>query len=715
MNITTNNKAAMKQYNKIIKPLSGTVLVFLISLLAFTPAYCQTQKPWQWVRQLGGESLDGVSGIARDSKNNIYIAGSYLSMLKSGNSKIRSAGNMDLYIARLDENGGIKDLWSGGGRSIDQATCLAVSPSDMVIVGGLVSDTIALGKLKDAALGPRLFVASVSSRGKAAWITTLSITGSASMKEVACDKTGNIYVLGSFSGELSGGDTRIKSVGRNDLFVARLSPAGALLKLLAIGGEQDDIPGALAVSDSGQVVVSGQGGKSFQLGSFAIAGSGVKPRASAFMAGLNTNLEVRWTKEFRGEEYATISALAFDNDQNLYAGGNFNFRVATPDTAFTSKGYSDVMLFKYSPAGKQLWGRSTGSSYYDYVYHVMPDALGGVYLTGSLGDTLQIDSVALMPTSQENASLILQLDTAGRVVWGDYISGSGRTFSSGAILDTRGNLYMTGSFRNDFEKEGEAISSYGDQDVFVAKYYNCAGRQAEIKGPQWLCPGDAATLNVGSGYKKVVWNDSIRNTSYINVTAPGTYHVSMYDKRGCQLSGSVTLSRVPSPGLDLGRDTTLWACDSVLLKAPAGFEQYRWSDRSLELTCLATAPDGKAGTYPYGLTVTDSLHCSWSDTILVTFQPVPGYVDLDKAELVSYPNPATDAVYWYLKVEAPCRIVAELTDEHGRTYFSQAIATYMPGEIRKIDLTNLPMGPYHIRVKSPGALGTVKTLRIIKR
>lgn len=694
------------------------VFMFIISLSLCAPMMntsAQTQKPWQWVKQLGGNGWDVAGGIAHDSKNNIYLTGSFFSTLQGPGAKAKSFGNQDIYLARFDEKGNLKDLWTGGGHAADQASCIAVSPTDQVIIGGSVTDTISLGKLNDAAPGRRLFLCSLTPKGQFAWIKSFSGEGTASLSAIATDRKGTIYALGAFTGKLTAGNISITSSGKNDLFLARFSSVGAIEKLIGFGGEEDDLAGALAVNDSGMVSCSGQCGKTFKAGEYTLPGSGRNPRGNAFLLGFDPSLSPAWAHTFTGEEYCQLSSLSFDSQNNLYACGSFSFTLKTDDTTFVSKGYTDALVLKYSQKGQLLWGRSTGSWYYDYAYQVISDPIDGAVVTGALGDTLSVDSLTITPVSQQNSALILQFSPKGTVSWGDCISGNGRNFSTGATLDSWGNLYMAGSFRNVFEKEGEEITSRGDQDVFLAKYFNCLTSQGEIFGQPALCPGLPTTLSIKSGFKRVVWNDSIKNTNYIEAYKPGLYRVSMYDKKGCRQTDSVEVTVVPSPGSLVGPDTSLWVSDSILLQVKGSFDQYRWNDRSSDNSYLAMAQDGKPGSYSYWVSVTDSLNCTWGDTITITYKPIPDYTDLSKAQLISYPNPATEAVYWYLNTENPCRLVVELADEHGRIHQVESLEVYVPGEVRKINLSNQPMGPYYIRVKNPGGTGTIKTLRIIKR
>ncbi len=86
-------------------------------------------------------------------------------------------------------------------------------------------------------------------------------------------------------------------------------------------------------------------------------------------------------------------------------------------------------------------------------------------ITGSVGDTMLIDYLQVNPPSGNNSALAIQFSTDGHATWADCISGNGRNFSNGTVIDRKGNLYLAGSFQGTFEKVTDALTSLGDQDI----------------------------------------------------------------------------------------------------------------------------------------------------------------------------------------------------------------------------------------------------------
>ena len=169
------------------------------------------------------------------------------------------------------------------------------------------------------------------------------------------------------------------------------------------------------------------------------------------------------------------------------------------------------------------------------------------------------------------------------------------------------------------------------------------------------------------------------------------------------------------PFFSLGNDTTILVSDSLLLKAPGKYTRYQWNNYSTESTYLAKPVDKKTGTVLYWLTVTDSLYCNYSDTISISYLKGYNWVDLGKIQLVTYPNPATDQVNWFIKTDEACQLVEELTDIYGRVLYHQYIKQYLPGEVKQINLGNMPAGIYNLRISNSSVGKSFKTVRVIKQ
>jgi len=675
----------------------------------------QQQKTWQWIKQLGGDSWDISAGVVCDSKNNLYVAGSFFNTLNCGSKKIKSVGNRDVFVAKFNEKGDLKDIWTGGGKNNDNITCISTTSEDNVVIGGVISDTAIFDKQKINGIGQRLFVADLDLKGKYAWISTISVNGSATMYSICADRQGNIYVSGVFNNTLLAGSQKIKTHGGKDIFIARLNKTGTVEKLFALGSEGNDSPGSLSVDNSDNLFIAGVLSEPFENDSIKYLPGSSLTTTYAYLIKFDFNFNKIWSRSISGENYCQISSVKNDVSGNIYVCGSFNLKLHLIDTVLVSKGRTDAFLLKYNSEGKREWCRSFGSWYYDYANNINIDNLGGAYVTGSLGDTLLIDSLVVIPVLKNNSTMIVQFSSTGKALWSETISGNGRNFSNGSVLDTKGNLYLTGSFRKTFEKNDKKLSSLGDQDIFLAKFYNCPSNKAEVFGRLSFCPRMDSELSTKKGFKNIVWNDTLKGTNYIIARSPGYYWVSMSDKQGCLLTDTVFETQNSLPVFSLGRDTTIKVGDSLILRAPVNYTQYQWQDYSTFPTFLVKPKDKESGNKKYWLSVTDSALCNYTDTISVTFIKGNKWIDLENIKLTVYPNPTSDKVYWYINTDKICQFLIQLTDENGRILYHRYLRDYISGEVKDISMSGLPSGTYHIRICDTIDGKNFKTSLVIKQ
>lgn len=696
------------------------VYIFLVCELVYTTVSdftvnAQDQKSWQWAKQIGSNSWDISAGIACDSKNNIYVAGSYFDTLNCDTKKVESAGSQDLFVAMFNAEGQLQEINTAGGSGSDIATCLNVTSDDNLVIGGILSDSAMFGKIKVTGNGRRLFITELDKKGMFIWVTTFAATGDTYLSVIGTDNQGNIYVSGTFSGSLEVENQKVTSKGKKDVFLARLSKSGTVEKLFSFGSEEDDSPSSLSVDTLGNIVIAGVFGKNIYTEKLKLAKGPGGTKTNVFIAMFDRDFNARWANVLPCDDYAQVASLSHDNVGNFYAAGSFSSRLQIEDTILVSKGYTDAFLFKYESDGRLEWARGFGSWYYDYANCVNIDNFGNPIITGSIGDTLVVDSLLIEPISKDNSALMIQFSPKGDASWADCISGSGRNFSSGTVLDTEGNAYFTGSFRDKFEKGGVSLTSFGDQDIFLAKYYNCLLQKAQIFGETSFCLGSSTELSVKRGFSNIIWNDTIIGQRSMLVNKPGLYWVSMLDRKGCKLTDTVTVEQNSLPLFSLGKDTTIQVSDSLMLHAPDKYPLYFWNDYSTGPEYLAKPIEGKPGTVEYWLTVEDSLSCNYTDTISITFLKDYDWVNLAKIQIITYPNPAADNVYWYLKTNETYQLVAELTDRNGRVLYHQFFKQYFPNEVKEINLGRMPSGIYNLRISNSSSGMNYKTVQIIKK
>ncbi|HEY6161376.1 MAG TPA: T9SS type A sorting domain-containing protein, partial [Bacteroidia bacterium] len=129
-----------------------------------------------------------------------------------------------------------------------------------------------------------------------------------------------------------------------------------------------------------------------------------------------------------------------------------------------------------------------------------------------------------------------------------------------------------------------------------------------------FCAGFLA-LDAGTSATTYSWSTGA-TTQVIHVSASGTYYVDVANSYGCTASDTINVTvNTGTLTVDLGRDTVMVTCvnDPVLLDAGVSGALYTWSTGETTQTISVDS------TGIYYVTVTDSIGCSASDTISVSY------------------------------------------------------------------------------------------------
>jgi len=132
-----------------------------------------------------------------------------------------------------------------------------------------------------------------------------------------------------------------------------------------------------------------------------------------------------------------------------------------------------------------------------------------------------------------------------------------------------------------------------------------------------LCQGSNITLNAGNAGSTYIWSNG-PTTQTLNVTAAGTYSVTIKNTQGCSITTPGTVvTTIPAPVVNLGNDTSICATASLTLNATNAGATYAWNTGATTPTITVNA----AGSYR--VVVTGSNTCVKRDTIIVTLKPTP--------------------------------------------------------------------------------------------
>ncbi|MBI4705676.1 MAG: hypothetical protein HY744_31680 [Deltaproteobacteria bacterium] len=181
-------------------------------------------------------------------------------------------------------------------------------------------------------------------------------TGLAS--KVAFDKSGNLFVSGSFDGEIDLGKEagKLVSAGAEDVLLVKLTPDGNLLWGRRFGDAAAQHGDALVPDCIDNVFVAGRFFGAIDLGGGPLLAN--KDGDAIYLAKLGGAGEHLWSKSFSGQGEHRVEAMGLGASAFLVLGGEFDGSASFGGGELVSAGTSDVFITKLDLEGAHLWSSS---------------------------------------------------------------------------------------------------------------------------------------------------------------------------------------------------------------------------------------------------------------------------------------------------------------------------------------------------------------------
>ena len=326
-----------------------------------------------WAKGLGGTSSDFGFSIAVDSSGNVYTTGSFAGTADfdpgAGTTTLTSAGNVDVFVSKLNSSGNFVWAKGLGGASFDSGNSIAVDSSGNLYTTGYFEGTVdfdsgaGTNNLTSAG-GADVFVSKLDSSGNFVWAKSFGGTSSDIGQSIAVDSSGNVYTTGYFQGtadfDPGTGTTTLTSAGNVDVFVSKLNSSGNFVWAKGFGGDAFDYGNSIAVDSSGNLYTTGyfQGTVDFDPGTetSTLTSAG---NVDVFVSKLNSSGNFVWAKSFGGTSLDLGTSIAVDSTGgNIYTtgtfGGTVDFDPGAGTSNLTSAGSYDVFVLKLTSSGESL-------------------------------------------------------------------------------------------------------------------------------------------------------------------------------------------------------------------------------------------------------------------------------------------------------------------------------------------------------------------------
>lgn len=431
-----------------------------------------TPPNFLWARSAGSDLTENPGGVALDPAGNIYISGYFSSTISFGSTNLTSRGEADVFAAKYSPQGNF--LWAKqiGGVTTDRVSSTAVDGANNIYVTGYFTNTVIIDGTNLVSSGADdIYLVKYDSSG--ALIRAMRAGGNAHDNSLGLevDSGNHVYIGGYFRNTATFGSTSIVATAsctgsRSDAFVAKYDSSGNIVWAIGEGGCMDDVTYDVAVDPSGNVIAVGYFMTNANFSGTILSSAGVD---DIFVAKYNAAQNLLWARRAGGGSSEKAHSVTTDSSGNVYVTGFFqSASAAFGSTNLSTSGSSDIFLSKYDSSGNLMWAKKAGGSGVDVGNSVLVDSGGNVYLSGRFQNIGTFDTTNLTSRGVDDIFLA-KYNASGTLLWVTQFGGAGGDGGGHTAMDCPGNIYMLGVFSDSAIFGNDAFSSVGSTDIFLGK------------------------------------------------------------------------------------------------------------------------------------------------------------------------------------------------------------------------------------------------------
>jgi hypothetical protein len=305
---------------------------------------------------------------------------------------------------------------------------------------------------------------------------------------MAVDSSGNIVVVGNFSGTLklqnkaAGTSVTLSATGPSDFFIAKFDTKGDVLWAKgfgAVNGLGPDL--TVAVDADGNIGIAGGLAVSTNFGGNLLSVVGYE---DIFAVKFDAEGKHVWSKSFGGSQFSfsLATALTFDSKGNLVVGAKSNSDITIGTKSFTGTGYDDALIMTMTgDAGDVIWVKqykeaSSQMKGNQSITRLTTDPFNFIYIAGTFSGGICLIATAsgcanTVGGNQDTDIFVASLDPTGNANWAQILGTAKQDTATGIAVAASGDVIVTGAIGGSFDFNGhpQNVTSVG-QHAFLAKY-----------------------------------------------------------------------------------------------------------------------------------------------------------------------------------------------------------------------------------------------------
>ena len=233
----------------------------------------------------------------------------------------------------------------------------------------------------------------------------------------------------------------------------------------------------------------------------------------------------QWATQAGGIDDDKGEGITIDNAGNTYVTGYFQETATFGSSSLISSGHEDIFIAKMDASGNWQWVTQAGGVNVDIGRSITIDSAGNTYITGGFRQTATFGSSSLISSGYGDI-FVAKMDAGGNWQWATQAGGVGWDSGVGITIDNAGNTYITGIFEETAIFGTYSITSNEVCDIFIAKMDASGNWQwaTQAGGVDTDFGQDITVDNAGNTYVTGYFQETATFGAY-SITSSGSFDI----------------------------------------------------------------------------------------------------------------------------------------------------------------------------------------------
>jgi len=273
-------------------------------------------------KQVGDATMQSGGNVALDEGGNVLWTGTFEGTINLGGNALASAGESDIFVAKLDPTGAVVFAQRMGGAGIDSDGSIAVDSEGNVVASGYYQGTPDLGggPLPDTQQKEGQFIVKLDASGQHVYSRGAVSQDGHFSYTLQADADGGVLLAGRLNGVVDLGGKTIEAPGGRGFGVARIDRSGAVVFAQAYGST---VPGhtCAAPAPGGGMLVAGTFEEDVDLGGEKLKSAGGE---DIFVARVDATGRIERHTQIGGPGSERVWSVAVTADGAMVLTGGFD-------------------------------------------------------------------------------------------------------------------------------------------------------------------------------------------------------------------------------------------------------------------------------------------------------------------------------------------------------------------------------------------------------